>query len=73
MPSKRCASNAPACKDSTPTSLDFEIAYTVTSPTYADLVKASHQVNLAVLDLINQLGLRPGAVTLTLSKDAKPF
>ncbi len=56
-----------------PTSLDFEIAYTVTSPAYADLVKASHQVNLAILDLINQLGLRPGAVTLTLSKDAKPF
>ena len=56
-----------------PTSLDFEIAYTVTSPAYADLIKASHQVNLAVLDLINQLGLRPGAVTLTLSKDAKPF
>lgn len=56
-----------------PTALDFEIAYTVTSPTYADLVKASHQVNLAVLELLQQLGLRPGAVTLALSKDVKPF
>lgn len=56
-----------------PTALDFEIAYTITSPAYADLVKTSHQVNLAVLELLQELGLRPGAVSLTISNDVKPF
>ena len=49
-----------------PTSLDFEIAYTVTKPAFADLVQASHQVNLAVLELINKHGLRPGTLALTI-------
>lgn len=54
-----------------PTSLDFEVAYTVTSPLFVDFVRASHEVNLAILELITRYGLRPGMLTLTLPEESK--
>lgn len=58
-------------KGFSPSALDFEIAYTVTSPAFADFVQASHQVNLAVLEIIRSNGLQPGTFRLTLPEEPK--
>ncbi len=53
------------------TSLELEVAYTITSPEFSDFVKATHAVNLALLDLLKQNGIRPGTPVMTVQETNK--
>ena len=54
-------------KSITPTSLEVEVAYTVTDPQFSVFVKVSHAVNLALLNLLQQNGIQPGSPLLNLT------
>lgn len=49
-----------------PASLDLEVAYTVTTPNFNDFVAASHAVNLALLDLLEQNNIRRASPLVSL-------
>jgi len=47
-----------------PASLDLEIAYTVTTPQFSDYITASHAVNLAIMDLLDQQDIQTASPTV---------
>jgi small-conductance mechanosensitive channel len=51
------------------TALQFEVVYTVTSPSYDDFVHAQHTLNLALVQRLGQEGIRFGNVPRTLKVD----
>jgi len=56
-------------KDINHGSLNLEVAYTVSTPNFNDFVAASHTVNLALLDLLEQEDIRRASPLVSLQGD----